>query len=384
MIDNQLPWTMARAAGLLAYLLTTASVAFGLVLHHRWRSASWPRFVTNEVHRTVSLLALLAVAGHGLALLLDPYLAPTLSELLVPLTISYRPLWVAVGIIGAYLLLGLWLSQYLRSWLGYRAWARLHLLTYAAWVLALVHGLGAGSDTGTPWALAAYGGSVALVGGLVVARILDTEPEAVRFFGFGLVALVFTVVATWAIDGPLSPGWSARAGSTLARGQAALTATSTSGAGGPAASPGPASSTAQAFRASFDGTIGVERTAGGRVLVIDGRFVGPPDGSLQILLASTRDPAAASRLVLDIPTVGTCDGRVTALGETSLVGSCQYGDGTAVGVRLSITALTERRLTASLAVGPLGTQGGGSSGGSGDEGPGDEGPGDESELSDPS
>lgn len=370
---DQLPWTIARATGLLGFLLTTASVAFGLVLHHRWRSASWPRFVTNEVHRTISLLALVAVAGHGLALLLDPYLAPTLAELLVPLAISYRPLWVAAGIVSADLLVGLWLSQYLRSWLGYRTWARLHLATYAAWVLALVHGLAAGSDTGTPWALAIYGGSVALVGGLVVARLLDAEPKAARLFGFGLAAAVFAVVATWAIEGPLSPGWAARAGSSPARGQAALAVRSGGGAAGPAASPSPAISTARAFRATFEGTIGVERTGGGRVLLIEGRFTGPPDGTLQILLASSRDPAGASRLVLDAPTIGTCTGIVTDLGETSLLGRCQYSDETTVGVQLQITSLTERTMTADLEVGSGATPGGVHATGPNDGTSGDEG-----------
>jgi sulfoxide reductase heme-binding subunit YedZ len=366
MTESQLTWLIARAAGLLAYLLTTASVVLGLVLHHRWRSASWPRFVTNELHRTVSLLALGALAGHGLALLLDPYLAPAISELLIPLTISYRPLWVAVGIIAGYLLVGLWLSQYLRPWIGYRAWARLHLLTYAAWVLALVHGLAAGSDTSTPWALLIYGGSVSLVGGLVVARILDTEPEAARLLGLGAASLIFAVVALWAIGGPLAPDWSARAGSSPARGRTALAGSTDAGSPAALASPGPAS-TGLAFTTSFVGAIGVERLAGGRALVVQGRFADPAAGSLAILIGSSQGPSTASQLVLRVSGQAVCTGVVTELDEATIAGGCQSADGAAVGVRLLVTGFDGRRITGTLVVGPLGSEGNGRSSGPTDE-----------------
>ncbi len=357
MTESQLTWIVARTAGLLAYLLTTASVVLGLVLHHRWRSATWPRFVTNELHRTVSLLALLALAGHGLALLLDPYLAPTVSEILVPLTISYRPLWVAAGIVAGYLLVGLWLSQYVRPWIGYRAWARLHLLTYAAWILALVHGLAAGSDTSTVWALLLYGGSVSLVGGLVVARILDTEPEVARLLGLAAAGLLFAVVAVWAIDGPLAPDWSARAGSSPARGRAAVATAGGSGSAAALASPAPSSAPSSdlTFTASFLGAVGVQRVAGGRALVVQGRFADPTAGSLAILIGSTQSPADASQLVLRVDGQPACTGVVTTLDEATIAGRCRTGDGSSLDVRLLVSGFDGERITGTLVVGPTGS-----------------------------
>jgi sulfoxide reductase heme-binding subunit YedZ len=368
MTDGQLTWIVARAAGLLAYLLVTASVVLGLVLHHRWRSTTWPRFVTNELHRTVSLLALVALAGHGLALLLDPYLAPTISELLLPGTISYRPVWVAAGIVGGDLLVGLWLSQYLRARIGYRAWARLHLLTYAAWVLVLVHGLAAGSDTPTVWALVLYGGSVALVGGLAVARILDTQPEAARLFGLAAAGLFVAAVTHWAIEGPLAPDWSARAGSSPARGRTALTVSSAGGSTSVSASPVPPGF-GTGFTTVFVGEIGVERIAGGRALVVQGRFGGPSAGSLELLVGSTRNPADASRLVLRLDGGAACTGIVTVLDEATIVGHCRSDDGSLVGVQLRVTGFDGERLTGRLVAGPSGQGGDGPSAGPPGSGP---------------
>jgi hypothetical protein len=46
------------------------------------------------------------------------------------------------------------------------------------WILAFVHGLFAGTDTGSAWALAMYLGAASLAGGLIAARLV--APEARR------------------------------------------------------------------------------------------------------------------------------------------------------------------------------------------------------------
>ena len=54
----------------------------------------------------------------------------------------------------------------------YAWWRRLHYSTFAVFVMALAHGLGSGTDTGTPWALALYGATGALVFLLTARRAL--------------------------------------------------------------------------------------------------------------------------------------------------------------------------------------------------------------------
>jgi methionine sulfoxide reductase heme-binding subunit len=171
-------WYVARAGGMLAYLLLSSSVVAGLLLSGRARLERWPRFALEDVHRFLGLLAGLFIVIHGAALLLDRVVPISLWQVLVPGTDSYRPLPVAFGIVGAELLASLALTNRYRKRLPYRVWRRAHYLNFAVWVLALVHGLTAGTDATTPWALLVYAGSAWTVLTLLVYRLAQHWPEA--------------------------------------------------------------------------------------------------------------------------------------------------------------------------------------------------------------
>ena len=51
----------------------------------------------------------------------------------------------------------------LRTRIGIRNWRRLHWATYLVFAFATLHGLAAGTDSGTTWALALYGGATGAV-----------------------------------------------------------------------------------------------------------------------------------------------------------------------------------------------------------------------------
>lgn len=166
-----LTWVTARAAGFTAFALLTASVALGLVLSSPVRSERWPRFVTTELHRFATLLSLMFIAVHVLVVLLDGFIGFSVVEVVVPFTSHYRPLWMGLGIVSAYLAVALWATNWLQRHIGYRWWRRLHYGTFAVYAGAAAHGLGSGSDTGWPWSRAIYLLSFALVGGLLVVRL---------------------------------------------------------------------------------------------------------------------------------------------------------------------------------------------------------------------
>ena len=163
-------WYTARAGGMLAFALLTASVVLGLVLSGRARLPRWPRFAVEDVHRFAGLLAGTFVGIHVLALLLDTYVPFSLSQILVPGTASYRPLATALGVVGLELLAALALANRYRKRLSYRFWRRTHYLNFAVWALALVHGVASGTDSGTPWAVGLYALAAGAVGGLLVWR----------------------------------------------------------------------------------------------------------------------------------------------------------------------------------------------------------------------
>ena len=165
-------WYAARAGGLLAYLLLSASVCVGLLLSGKARLPQWPRFALEDVHRFLGILAGVFIGIHGGALLLDSFVPVSLSQLLVPGASSYRPLAVGLGVVAAELLVALAISNHYRKRIPHRTWRRLHVLNFAVWALALAHGLTAGTDATTTWALLLYVGSAWLVLALLANRLL--------------------------------------------------------------------------------------------------------------------------------------------------------------------------------------------------------------------
>jgi sulfoxide reductase heme-binding subunit YedZ len=143
-------WYSARAAGVVAYLLVSAAVALGLLLAGKERLAHWPRFAVEDVHRFAGILAGTFIALHVVFLAIDSQSHLGLGSLLVPFISTYRPLWTGLGIVAAELLIALAITNHYRKRLSYRLWRRHHYLNYVVWVAATAHGLGAGSDSGSP------------------------------------------------------------------------------------------------------------------------------------------------------------------------------------------------------------------------------------------
>ena len=164
-------WYAARAGGLIAYLLLSASVCLGLLMSGKAPLKRWPKFALEDVHRFLGILAGVFVAIHGGALLLDSFMPFSLSQVLVPGTSSYRPLAVGLGVVAAELLAALAISNHYRRRIPHGLWRRLHMLNLAVWALALVHGLTAGTDATTTWALTLYVGSAWFVLTLFIYRV---------------------------------------------------------------------------------------------------------------------------------------------------------------------------------------------------------------------
>jgi methionine sulfoxide reductase heme-binding subunit len=148
---NYVWWLAARASGIVALLLVTASVALGLTMASKLVRRRGIAPVLARVHEQTALAGLVAIAVHGVTLLADPWLRPGISGVLVPFTMAYRPLFTGLGIVAGYLAAVLGLSFYVRKRIGPKLWRKLHRATVLVWALGMVHALGAGTDAGSPW-----------------------------------------------------------------------------------------------------------------------------------------------------------------------------------------------------------------------------------------
>jgi predicted ferric reductase len=163
-------WFVARGSGFVVFGLLTVAVCLGLLLALRWRTDAWPRMITEELHPFVLIVAAVFLCLHVVSVFLDTFIHFQWYQVLIPFTSSYRVVWLSLGIIAMYLGAALALSIYLRPFIGYRAWRTMHYAGFLAWILALTHGLTMGTDAGSPWAIALYGGSALLVVGLLAIR----------------------------------------------------------------------------------------------------------------------------------------------------------------------------------------------------------------------
>src|SRR6516165_7978336 len=146
-------WYLARGTGAVSLVLLTGTVVLGIMDSVRFTSPRWPRFAIDTVHRDVSLLVLVVLAIHIVTSVLDGFAPIRLFDGVIPFVTPYRPLWMGLGTLSFDLLLAIAITSLVRRRLGYRAWRAIHWLAYASWPVAVLHGLGTGSDVKQWWML---------------------------------------------------------------------------------------------------------------------------------------------------------------------------------------------------------------------------------------
>jgi sulfoxide reductase heme-binding subunit YedZ len=167
-------WYLSRGTGLVTLLLLTLVVALGIATRSGRPLPGLPRFAVAAVHRSASLLTLVFLGIHVGTLMFDKYAQLKLIDLVVPFAGTYRPLWLGLGTVASDLLIALVVTSLLRSRLGPRTWRGIHWAAYAAWPVALFHGLGTGTDNGQLWMWLAAAVSIFTVVLSVAWRLSET------------------------------------------------------------------------------------------------------------------------------------------------------------------------------------------------------------------
>ena len=176
---NEALWALGRGTGVVALVMFTADAwCWASSPARAARSAGLGRFGLNEVHRTAALTGVGLIAVHLTSLFFDPYaqlearrprgalrgqLPPSLARAWARSRSTCSLVITAVSL--------------LRNRVGPRVFRAVHWLTYALWPVALLHGLGTGTDAGSLWMDAV---AVALLGGRRRRRRLAAAPVVRR------------------------------------------------------------------------------------------------------------------------------------------------------------------------------------------------------------
>ncbi|HET7487812.1 MAG TPA: ferric reductase-like transmembrane domain-containing protein [Acidimicrobiales bacterium] len=168
-------WYAARAAGIVAWLLVTASVVWGLLLSTRLTTVRPARWML-DLHRFLGGLAVTFTAVHVAALVADTYVHFGAADVLLPFASRWRPGAVALGVVGMWLLAAVELTSLLMRRLPRRAWRAVHMSSYGLYALATLHGVTAGSDLRGPLGSVGVEASAAVVLFLSLVRVLSPKP----------------------------------------------------------------------------------------------------------------------------------------------------------------------------------------------------------------
>jgi sulfoxide reductase heme-binding subunit YedZ len=174
--SQHLFWLASRALGVVAIVLLSAAVACGLALSGRMSGRPGGTARLKTAHEALTLTALGAIAGHGLVLLGDSYLAPGVGGIAVPFVLAFKQFWTGLGVIGGWLAAILGLSYYARRWIGVSTWRKLHRWTLLAYVLAVAHTLGSGTDASSGWLLAILAAAGLPVIAIGLKRVAERSP----------------------------------------------------------------------------------------------------------------------------------------------------------------------------------------------------------------
>ncbi len=323
-------WYTARSTGYVSLLMLTAILVLGIVTAMRWDSRDWPRFLSQAVHRNLSLLVLVFLGIHIVTSVVDPFAGIAVLNAVLPFTGSYRPLWMGLGVLSMELLVALTITSLLRQRIGFAAWRFIHWAAYACWPLAVLHTLGTGSDVRSGWAVALSLGCLAAVVMALARRLISSRA------GISVVrraaALLVTAAATaallgFAAAGPLHSGW-AKAAGTPGR-LLAVGSTPT-----PAATPTPVPvpPLATGLNDQVTGTV-VQNSRTVQVNLTDAR-----DSTLRVIIAVAGN-SSTGRLLITKSGATVCDTTASVVqdvtatcGQTAVdVSLAQQADGTVAG-----------------------------------------------------
>ena len=145
-MSPQFWWFLTRASGIVAWLMLTASVIWGILLSTKAFPNQRRPLWLAAMHRWLAGLTMSFLAIHLAALVADSYVSFGLADLAIPLASDWKPGAVALGVLGTWALVAVQLTSMAMRRLSRRFWRIVHLTSYVAFWLASMHAAFAGTD----------------------------------------------------------------------------------------------------------------------------------------------------------------------------------------------------------------------------------------------
>jgi sulfoxide reductase heme-binding subunit YedZ len=165
-------WYLTRGTGIVLLVLLTLTTCLGILAARADAGRRVPAFVSQGLHRTLSLTSVSLLVAHVTTSVVSPNVDIRLWQVFSPLGATYHPRWLGLGAVSLDLIAIVVVSSLLRARGSLRLWRNLHWLAYLAWAAGMVHAAGMGSDADTRWGLWTGVGCVAAVALSLLVRTL--------------------------------------------------------------------------------------------------------------------------------------------------------------------------------------------------------------------
>jgi sulfoxide reductase heme-binding subunit YedZ len=139
-------WYLSRSTGVVLLAVLSVTAILGIVVRSRGRVPGLPSFAVTALHRNAALVALVLLAIHVLTSVLDSFVSIGWLAAVVPFVSHYEPVWVGLGALSLDLVVAMIVTSLVRDRIGPRTWHAIHVSAYAAYPLAVIHGIGAAAD----------------------------------------------------------------------------------------------------------------------------------------------------------------------------------------------------------------------------------------------
>ena len=144
------PWYIARASGLVGFVLLYLSIFLGLTIRVSFLRKIFAPLYAMQGHCWIAFQATLFALIHGVVLIFDKFLNFKLVEVFIPYASHYKPGLVALGTISFYLMVILTASSYGRKYISPKLWRALHFLNIFLYIFVIAHAYLLGTDLQNP------------------------------------------------------------------------------------------------------------------------------------------------------------------------------------------------------------------------------------------
>src|SRR4051812_50061979 len=129
-MNDQIWWYVARGSGVVAWAVMALGIFWGLALSSRFLGKRPKPNWMLDLHRFLGGMSVVFVGMHLASLVFDSYISFGFVDIVLPGASAYRPIAVACGVIGFYLLAPGQAPPMLRKPTSQRAWGREPLPTF--------------------------------------------------------------------------------------------------------------------------------------------------------------------------------------------------------------------------------------------------------------